>query len=80
MQPMSLTQIIDFAGSMLAASTCAAIAGGLLGGFLYSLFSKSLTHVADRIADRMDPKREVELSRLRAECWRLRARNSRGGV
>ncbi|MFJ1251707.1 hypothetical protein [Cupriavidus sp. CuC1] len=80
MQPLTLTQIIDFAGSMLAASTCAALVGGMLGGFVYSLCFKVLDHLGDRLAERTNRKLEEEVLQLRAQCWRLRVRNSKGGA
>lgn len=54
--------------------------GGMLAGFVFSLTAKVWTHVADRLAEKLDAKRAEEVLRLKAECWRLRLRASKGGV
>ena len=54
--------------------------GGFVAGFVFSMTRQVWTHVADRMAEKLDAKRADQVLRLKAECWRLRVRSSKGGV
>lgn len=58
----------------------AVLVGAFVGGLLYSLTAKVWTHVADRLAEKLDAHRAEQVMKLKAECWRLRVRASKGGV
>lgn len=71
---------LDYAVHLMTVGTLAVFLGAILGGMLFSLTSKVWTHVADRLAEKLDAYRAAEILRLKAECWRLRVRASKGGV
>jgi hypothetical protein len=64
----------DYVADLLLLGMSAPLAGAFVGGAVYSLTSKVWTHVADRLAEKLDAKRAEQVLRLQAECWRLRRR------
>lgn len=77
---MDAAQLVEMVTVMSSAAAASCVAGGLLGGFVYSLGSRVWDHLADRIAERTNRKLEEEVLQLRGQCWRLRARNKGRGV
>ncbi|WP_029307894.1 hypothetical protein [Cupriavidus metallidurans] len=71
---------IDLATHLVTLATLSVLAGAFVGGMVFSLTCKVWTHIADRLAERLDARRAEQVVRLKAECWRLRVRNSRGGA
>jgi len=71
---------LDYAVHLATVGTLAVFAGAILGGMLFSLTARVWTHIADRLAEKLDAHRAEQVLRLKAECWRLRVRASKGGV
>jgi len=68
---------LDMVIGMVKLVTASVAIGGILGGFSFSLTVKVWTHIADRMAEKLDAHRAEKLLRLQAECWRLRAARGR---
>ncbi|GAA7769443.1 hypothetical protein HpMS107_51530 [Helicobacter pylori] len=65
---------LDMVTHLFTLAVLSVLAGVFVGGALYSFTTKVWTHVADRLAEKLDAHRAEEVLRLKAECWRLRAR------
>ncbi len=70
----------DYIANLMTLSVFAVLGGAFIGGVVFSLSSKVWTHVADRLAEKLDAKRAEQVQRLQAECFRLRRRASQGGA